>query len=990
MAEQTGWDKYLVNPAAKSYHTLPEQHKANVQVDYFESKILPSMQAEADSEGRPLAPEQITSAFKEFFTMYPLKSGVMPEYVPKVMRQIAEADHKKIKPPEADPDRGVGNTGFQFSYNMADTREEKEAVFKRYKLHKGDVFQMQDGEYALNPTGMEKLGQKHHGQPTAIKSKGTMFGASAVTRGVLEGAKIIPEVAASVATFPLGAASGMAATGGAGVAGESLEEMIEKSRGLSRESKWDVGMRAGKRGLLSGLMEGGVRAGQPLARKLLLGPQTQKQGWNLGWGKTPAHESPLDPLNPSIGRSMEPEAIARTESALGQGLIPMIKRGAETGQSGPASLAGAGQEVLNRLLGNYNLIENTKVATKLATHFMEKATKKIPTLKNKYFDDMRKNIGESSLIQGMVKKSGDIASGMAKTVRATYAEADKIVNKSVKQLESEYPAGGWDFEKLGPVIKDHKKAFSEDMTKQATFLKSPQAQELVIPTNKMTEIIKLWKTEFPEGGAFMSPEMKEYVSAVDALTIKPPAANKPMGFNVDLAQQAPQGETARKISFEQLQTLRSQFSSSAYDTGLTKSVGQYRAREMKSTMDDMMDDAIRSGNLDPKLETQLLSFNKAYTEGMAKYDDEVILSMARQGKDRVPLNQLTDRLLSMDRITAGKLKDILPKTDWREMGGEMLTEIANRSRNVATEQIDPTIMLRNMKTLKMNKTYGLLFDSKQAAGIQKSLKELESRGYEGDLSALLQRNTDVSAVLQRAIKEQDGIEKYWAGNFMSELQKKDPTKAFQWATNHPEHAREMMQFIGKDEVMLGQAKKVLLDRMFSKVISSGSGSIGKVLDGKVLTDGVKYFDNIGATTGQNPAEIIMGKKAWADIKGLGEAFQSTEYNAGGAIGAAAMGMRFLLSPIQLLPSAAKKKVLQALLANPGTVRYMSTGLKEGIGGQFGTANRHKLGVFFRGVSQGLRSAFQDAGVEVPYEQEEFNLNDSQIYQSLMQPDSGVN
>ena len=81
MAEQTGWDRYLSNPAAKSYHTLPEQHKANVQVDYFESKIIPSMQAEADAEGQPLAPETVKSAFKEFFTRYPLKSGVEPEYV---------------------------------------------------------------------------------------------------------------------------------------------------------------------------------------------------------------------------------------------------------------------------------------------------------------------------------------------------------------------------------------------------------------------------------------------------------------------------------------------------------------------------------------------------------------------------------------------------------------------------------------------------------------------------------------------------------------------------------------------------------------------------------------------------------------------------------------------------------------------------------------------------------------------------------------------
>ena len=952
MAEQTGWDRYLSNPAAKSYHTLPEQHKANVQVDYFESKIIPSMQAEADAEGQPLAPETVKSAFKEFFTRYPLKSGVEPEYVGKDMRNILKEEHRKIQPPDADPDRGVGHTGFQFSYNMADTREEKEAVFKRYKMHKGDVFQMKDGEYALNPTGMEKLGLQHHGQPTAIKSKGTMFGASAGTRGVLEGAKIVPEVAASVLTGPFGASRAMLATGGAGVAGESLEEMIESSRGLSRESESAVNMRAGKRGLISGLMEGGIRSVQPLARKVLLGPQTQKQGWNLGFRKTPAHESPLDPANPSIGRSMQPEAIERTEKALGQGLVPMISRAAETGGSGPASLVASGQEVLNRVFGNYNLMENTKVATKLAEHFLGQTTKKI-------INPIQKTLGESSLIQSMVKGAKGTAAGMSKMVRKSYAEADKIVNKSVKQLENQYPGGGWNFEKLGPVIKDHKKAFSDEMTKKAEFLSSPQAKELTIPTGKMQQMVNKWKTEFPEGGAFMSPEMREYVASVSAL------------------------KKGQNISFQQLQTLRSQFSASAYDEGLTKSVGQFRAGEMKSTMDDMMDLGIRRGNLNPKMKEQLLAFNKTYTEGMAKYDDELILSMARQGKDRLPLNQITDRILNMDHITAGKLRAILPKKDWKEMGGNMFSEIAERSRNVATDQIDPTIMLRHMKTLKMNKTHGLLFDSKQAAGIQKSLKELESRGYEGDLSALLQRNTDVSAVLQRAIKEQEGIETYWAGNFMQELGKKDPTKAYQWAASHPQHAKEMMQFIGKNEQMAAQARKVFLDRMFAKVTSNSKDTIGQVLDGKVLQQGVKHFDEIAAKTGGNPGQIILGKQLWSDIKGLGEAFRSTEYEAGGAIGAAAAGMKFLLSPLKMLPEAAKKKVIHTLLANPSVVRYMSTGLKEGIGGQFGTANRLKLGTFFRVVAQGIRASATEAGVEIPYQPEEFNLDDSQIFQELM-------
>jgi hypothetical protein len=58
-------------------------------------------------------------------------------------------------------------------------------------------------------------------------------------------------------------------------------------------------------------------------------------------------------------------------------------------------------------------------------------------------------------------------------------------------------------------------------------------------------------------------------------------------------------------------------------------------------------------------------------------------------------------------------------------------------------------------------------------------------------------------------------------------------------------------------------------------------------------------------------------------------------------------------------------------------------LKEGIGGQFGTANRLKLGTFFRVVAQGIRASAEKAGVEIPFQSEEVDLNDSQVFQELM-------
>ncbi len=951
MAESSKWEQITAHPA---FQKQDSQAQVNTQVDYFENIIIPKLQSKADGERRPLSPDEVTGTFKDFFTKYPPPEGTQPEYVPKVFKEMMKTEQRKIQPPTTDPNRGVGKLGFQIQYNMANTPEEKTAVFDRWGLNKHDLTPIKGGEWAMNPSGMDKLGLKHHGVPTNITSEGSMFGASAGARQIIEVAKIIPEVAAGMMMKNRGALASGGATALTGFGVEGIDEGIQHLSKLSFEDRGSILKRVGTRGILSGVTDTGVRAAQPLARKLVLGPGVKKEGWGLGFGKGPQHEYPLDQLDTTIGRNMETDAVKRTENTLDMKLIPKINRANETG-GGIAGFIGHGQEVLNRVVGDPNVAINTKQAIKLANHAIAKVTKGI---KNR----IQRRIGEGGLVRALTEGVQKTKQAFNQTIADSISEADKLVKTSIAKLKSVNSTGDWSYESLSPAIRQHKKAFSDKMSRKAEFLTSPQARELNISTGLLKQQVTKWKNSFPKGGAFMSPEMQAYIDAASNI--------------------------GKKINFEQLQNLRSMFSGAAYDSGLIKAVGQSRATAMKVTMDNMMDQAIKQGNLSPILKRKLLSFNAAYTTGMSKYDDALILNLAKQGKDRVPLNEISGRLLHMDSISAGKLKEVLPAADWKQMGKHMIAEVAESARHPATGNIDPLHMLKEMKKLKMNKTYGLLFDRKQASMIEKSLKELDARGFEGDLTGLLQRDTDVSAVLQKALKQQDELDSYMSGNFIKELDKADPSEAYRWATNNPAHAKEMMRHIRGDTIKEGQARKVFLDKMFSKVTNRTKETVGEVLDGDVLQNGVKEYNLLaGGVKSDHTGRIILGDEMWEHLTKMGDAFRTTEYRAGGGIGAASQGMKVLMnvltSPLHILPDVTKKQILVHVLSNPKVVRYLSTGLKEGIGGKFGVANRTKMAAAARFISQTLTNTMEELDVKIPHSEESLELSDSEVYQEIM-------
>jgi len=630
----------------------------------------------------------------------------------------------------------------------------------------------------------------------------------------------------------------------------------------------------------------------------------------------------------------------------------VISRAAETGGS-ISSIVGKGQEVLSKLLGSPNIALNKERAQELVDSLISKAGGNSPI-----------KVGSSTFANQMRNLSLKIQGGYQKVVTNSLKEADQIVRKSVKSLKDSYPMGDWNYEQLGPIIREHKRKFSDEMTKKAAFLNQKNAQAPSISTYAMKEQLNRWKKEFPEGGAWMSPEMKQYFSE---------ASN--MGD---------------KISFQQLQNLRSMFSGAAHDDGLLKAVGQFRAGQMKTTMDNMMDRAIKRNDIPESLRNKLLSFNSKYTEGMAKYDDSLILKMAKQGKDRMPLNQVTGRLLEMDYVTAGKLKTLLPKGDWKKMGVNMWDDMVAGAKDPATSEINPTKILANIKQLKMNGTYPLLFEGKKAIKVESILKELESRGWQGNLDELLKRDTDVSSVLQGAIAQQKELDEFMSQNFTKILNSRNPEKAIEYATHNPIQAREMMDFLDGNDVMVDKARKIFISKLLSKVVTTKSGAISSTLDGEALATGVRKFDEIaGGVKSNNPGRIILGDEMWDDLTKLGEDFKTTSVQSGGGTGMAAAqkGSKFVMNiltkPLETLKEAAKQRIMNNLFANPEFVRYMSVGLKQGIGGKFGNNSRTTLGAMFRGVSQAIVGALRQEGIQVPYEEPSYELKDSEVWNDVM-------
>ena len=938
------WEEVTQAPGVggTAYGGLKPTQQYNMQLDYFDDVVAPVLMKNGAK------PDDIKVKFKEFFTEYPPPEGFSPEYFPKRLKKTMNMQSKQIADLDVDRERSVQHFPFQTAYERAKGTEEKNAVFQKFGLTGDDVFPMRLGGHALNPSGMEKLGLEHHGEPTSIKGTSNIFNANTLAAGSVEATKIVPEVAAGImgAKRGLGGSALMTSLTGGGV--EAIDEGVKHLQGFQRRDPGAILKDVGVRAITAPIADTGVRALQAPARKLALGPQAS--GGRIrdmfGFSKLKQHPTMLDSEAPHIGRQMDAKPIAQVEGALDMGLRPTISRAGESARFPVTGLVGKAQGVLNNILGDGNQFFNTARAEVLADALTKKGS-----------GSFKNMIGEETFGKTLGKKAGATVGKQNQTIAQSLAQADNIVDKSVKQLGSRGEGGLWDYSMISNSIKSHKSNFSAEMSEQIKFLDQANASVKNIPSQPIKNMIKEWADDFPDaikivdgevvetGKAWMSPEMKTYLN--DAMHME------------------------GSISFKQLHNLRTMFSASAFDDGLVKTVTHHRAGVMKTLLDDMAESS-------PTLSTKLKKFNADYKAGMDKYDDALVLGLAKQGKDRIPLNHVSDRLLAMDKSAADKLKGILPKEDWAKMGDNIFNDMLRKSEDAATGHINATKMLENVQTLRNNETFHRIYTPKQGAEITRALKNLESRGWEGNLSKLLVRDTDVSSVLQQAIKQQNRLNDYMKDNFVTVLTGAHPEKAMGWALYNNTQAKQMMEHIGGDAQMIDKARQLVLRRGLSSITSKGSNTVAPVLDDS-LSKFIRKFEGMP----ENPAKTILGKDLWKELKGLGEAFEQVKAGGGGGAGMAAAneGMKFIQHPLKFLPKSMKFGVAARILSNPSFVRYMTTGLKKGVGGGFGVNQRKAVGAFFRTLSQGFMEAAQAEGYTPP--KESFDLKDSEVYQELM-------
>ena len=968
MAEEenaVSWEEVQSNPA---FQSLDATQRYNHQLDYFDIRVVPRLQAHANENDMLLDDNAVKDQFKEFFTKYPAPEGYTPEYFPVRLKKLMKMQKKQISDLDVDREIGVTHLPFNINYERAKNNDERKAVFEKYGLGEQDVKPMRTGGHAINPSGMEKLGLQHHGVPTSIEtSPGTgLFDPNFMAKATVEGPKIAAEVAAGMRGSRFGLAGSALRNFLVGGGVEGADEYLKHLQGLQKREPGDIKWDMFKRGGFAAGGDTAVRAAQPLARKLALGPQVSKGRVRDMWGfkKLGEHETPLDMADPTIGRRMTPDAVKRTEGALDAGMRPMISRAGESSTFPITKVVGGGQEVINRLLGDPNLFYNTGRAQALAD-----------ALTSKSLGSTTQKIGEGTFGKKLARTAGQFGTKQNKTINQYLLSADRMVNQNVKNLEKSYPLGDWDYENLSTSIRTHKQDFSSKMTEKAKFLTQKNANEKNIPTQPIKDMIQEWVDMFPDKMLVKDPKVGptpvwDYVEGAVPQGASPEIVGKTWmspEMKHYFSEAMKMDET---MSFSQLHNLRTMFSGAAWDDGLLKTVDKHRAGQMKNLLDGLADNA-------PNLSKKLKQFNAEYKNGMDKYDDSLILSLAKHGKNRVPLNKITDRLVDMDYVTAGKLKNILPKDDWQNMGSNIFRDITTRSRNSATNNIEPSLILDSIKKLKDNGTFYKIYPGKRGAGIVKSLKELESRGYEGDLTKLLQRDTDVSRVLQKAYREQKLLDDYMNENFMKVLTGKEPEKAMNWAMHNDARAKEMMEYLADKPELQDQARYLVMKRGLGKMTSTQKGHAAPVLDGEALSGFIDKYNSMP----DNPVKTILGKELWGDLDSLSQTFKLTEYKAGGAMGAAAIGMQLLVYPIKYLPKVLRFGILSRILSNPSFTRYMTTGLKKGVGGQFGVGRRKGLGAFFRTLAQGVTSAAQKEGYTPP--EEELDLKDSEVFQELM-------
>ncbi len=251
---------------------------------------------------------------------------------------------------------GVPDFTFRSDFSRMDTDEERVEYLNR-QVGAGGWTTDKFGNYALTPSGMDRMQLEHSGKPVLIdEPELTRFDVADV-RGDLPA--IAGATLAGVGTGGAGLVAGVLATAGGAAALKGIDEAADAFRGDNLQSPGEMAMDLAKEAAFAG-------TGETIARTVML-PIGRKM------------------LAPQVGR-VTPEAREIMEDAAAIGARPNVA------QITRAPLLGRSQEMMNRIFGDPLAFTNSKALGDEMSRLTAGAGQKIAN---------RTNLGE--LIQTNIK-----------------------------------------------------------------------------------------------------------------------------------------------------------------------------------------------------------------------------------------------------------------------------------------------------------------------------------------------------------------------------------------------------------------------------------------------------------------------------------------------------------------------------------------------------------------------------------------------------------
>ena len=265
-----------------------------------------------------------TGAVYEFDVSGDAPNDVEKKFIDSYLKDVGVVE-KQLDMERVIDTSGVKDAGFRYGFANVDDDEERAGYLDK-TVGPGNWLQRLDGTFALTPEGRAKIGQPGD-VPLSIEDKGFSrydFADFAGEGGLALGAAAV----AGVLTGGIGLLPALGAAALAGGGGKLVDEAIESSRGLQRQSSKEVAQDALTEAAFAGTGEFGGRLITSAVGRLIKGGTTNAQRAEhrelLKWAKENDVQYVPDLASVS-GKPLLARVQALTEQVLGNKRGPVIR-----------------------------------------------------------------------------------------------------------------------------------------------------------------------------------------------------------------------------------------------------------------------------------------------------------------------------------------------------------------------------------------------------------------------------------------------------------------------------------------------------------------------------------------------------------------------------------------------------------------------------------------------------------------------------------------